>query len=113
MPEMKKRTLAIYISGKKRWLMDDGTTSRWTSHLLAPSPEPLCRWYPGGVPSKHTEMDGLMQERSYDSDTTSDEHRERTCSFLRGAGEEGERDALRRRAGQPGTERAGGGQQEQ
>jgi hypothetical protein len=67
----------------------------------------------GFHPSTLIEMDGLMQERSYDSDTTSDEHRERTCSFLRGAGEEGERDALRRRAEQPGTERAGGGQQEQ
>jgi hypothetical protein len=25
------------------------------SQLLDPWPEPLCRWYPGGVPSKHTE----------------------------------------------------------
>nr|BAJ96869.1 predicted protein [Hordeum vulgare subsp. vulgare] len=28
--------------------------SRWTSQRSAPSPEPLCRWYPGGVPSRHT-----------------------------------------------------------
>lgn len=38
----------------------DGTSlhqpppSNWSSQLRAPAPEPRCRWYAGGLPSRHT-----------------------------------------------------------
>lgn len=42
-----------------------GHTSRWTSQLLAPSPDPSSKWYAGGLPSKQTAQQVKLQFLNY------------------------------------------------
>ena len=42
------------LSAHDRTSLHQPPPSNWSSQLRAPAPEPRCRWYAGGLPSRHT-----------------------------------------------------------
>lgn len=42
------------LSAHDRTSLHQPPPSNWSSQLRAPAPEPPCRWYAGGLPSRHT-----------------------------------------------------------
>lgn len=49
--QLKEKELKIL---QKSSVIERENTSMWRSQLLEPDPEPLWKWYPGKLPSKHT-----------------------------------------------------------
>ena len=42
------------LSAHDRTSLHHPPPSNWSSQFRAPAPEPRCRWYAGGLPSRHT-----------------------------------------------------------
>jgi len=78
-----------------RTVLHQPPPSRWMSQLRDPAPEPVCRWYPGGLPSRHTATPRLSTQQW--SEERGCVARRRTGALVVSGGHDGELHGVRRR----------------